>query len=376
MAKIRIEVRPEMLKWAIERAGRNLDEVMSTDSKVESWILREKQPTLKQLEDFASTFHIPFPYLLLDAPIDEPVPIPLFRTSGRSDTMSLNLRDMIANVRHRQEWVREYMEELEFDPLPFVGRYAGESNVDYKEVAADIRNTLGLPSPLAMNANNWEDAKKILKQHIEEAGIFVSISGTVGTNTRRTIDVEECRGFVLIDDIAPFIFVNGRDAQAAQSFTLAHELAHVWLGNSRAFSGILTELANDKDEALADKIAAEFLVPEADLLSLSPKSGNIPSLAKSFKVSQIVIARRLLDIGILSRSEFFDFYREQQQKANRPKISSGGNFYATHKLRLGERFTAFLNSAVTSNNILYKDAFRLSGLSAKTYDNLLNKAHL
>ncbi|HMM61712.1 MAG TPA: ImmA/IrrE family metallo-endopeptidase, partial [Candidatus Rifleibacterium sp.] len=81
-------------------------------------------------------------------------------------------------------------------------------------------------------AANWESFFNILVERSEQAGIIILRSGKVGNNTHRTLDVKEFRGFVIYDELAPFIFINGADAKAAQIFTLVHELAHVWLGAS------------------------------------------------------------------------------------------------------------------------------------------------
>jgi Zn-dependent peptidase ImmA (M78 family) len=165
-------------------------------------------------------------------------------------------------------------------------------------------------------------ALRQLYNNIEAAGILVAVSGIVGNNTRRKLDPIEFRGFVLVDDYAPLVFVNGADGKAAQMFTLAHELAHIWFGSSAAFDLRELQPANNETEEACNRVAAEFLVPARQLRDFWPSIKQDPerfqSIARNFKVSEIVAARRAIDLGLISRNEFLDFYRNYQNKSARP----------------------------------------------------------
>lgn len=117
----------------------------------------------------------------------------------------------------------------------------------------------------ASNLPNWEEAQKYLVQVLEDCGIIVVFNGVVENNTSRKIPVEECRGFVLVDEYAPFMFINNSDFKSAQMFTMVHELAHIWTGHSAGFDFRKLQPAADPIEQLCDKVAAEFLVPVKEL---------------------------------------------------------------------------------------------------------------
>ena len=177
----------------------------------------------------------------------------------------------------------------------------------------------------------------------------------------------------MTDEYAPLVFINGADFKAAQMFTLAHELAHLWIGRGGVFNFEDMQPANNEVEFFATASAAEFLVPEAELRALWRQAQETDEpfqfLARHFKVSPIVAARRALDLQLLSRQDFFDFYREYQQDERRQRrTSGGGDFYATQGTRIGERFASAVIRAVKEGRLLYRDAYRLTGLHGKTFD--------
>lgn len=371
----RIEnINSDIINWAITRAGNNLEEFYHKNPNVEEWIKGNKKPTIKQLEDFTHKVHVPFGYMFLNKPPEEDIPIPFFRTGkSKNDKVSLNVYHTIQLINERQNWLTNYLKESEYPDLEYVGKYNEKSN--YFEIVKDIRDSLKLPSNWASKMGTWEEALDYLTLQIEEIGIIVNFNGIVGNNTKRKIPVDECRGFVLVNKKAPFLFINSADAKAAQMFTLIHELAHIWLGESAGFDNHLMLPADDPVEKLCDQVAAEFLVPELFLKEKWKDSTNFKYLSRVFKVSPIVVARRCLDLNLITKPAFFDFYNNyiQEYQFKKENQKSGGNFYATAKKRISLRFASFVNNAVNENNLLYRDAYKLTSLKGNTYEKFINE---
>lgn len=262
---VRVDVAPDLLKWAVERAGWDRETVQKRAPKFDIWLSGDQKPTLKQLEQFAQATHTPFGLLFLEEPPAEPVPIPDMRTIGNVATSrpSADLLDTIYICQARQDWYRDYERQQESDPLPFVGAATVDTPAD--EAAREIRQKLGLDVAERGRFTNYQDALRQLIDMIEGIGVLVMVSGIVGGNTHRTLDPEEFRGFALSDPLAPLIFVNGSDTKAAQIFTLIHELAHVWLGGSALSDAAMVARDGVEDELWCNRVAAEVLVPLAAL---------------------------------------------------------------------------------------------------------------
>ena len=367
----------EVIEWAIVRAGKDLEEFYLSNPKVEEWVKGDTNPTLKQLEKFTHKVHVPFGYMFYKKPPMEEIPIPFFRTGKKNphaDKVSLNVYNTIQIVQERQIWLTEHLKDLGCEDLEFVGKF--DVKTSHRTIVHDIRRTLGLSLDWASKHNTWEETLNHLTILIEEIGIIVNFNGVVGNNTRRVIQPSECRGFVLVNKKAPFLFINSTDAKAAQMFTIVHELAHIWIGETAGFDNKQMLPADDPIELLCDQVAAEFLVPKKYLIDKWNKNDNIKYLSKIFKVSPIVIARRALDLGLINKKSFFSFYNNyiNDLKAKKENSkNSGGNFYATAKKRISLRFASFVNNAVKQNSLLYRDAYRLTTLKGNTYDRFINE---
>lgn len=66
---LRIAVKPEQLRWACERSGRDLDVLTKRFGKLPLWLSGRAQPTLKQLEELAKAIYTRFGYFFLPAAI-------------------------------------------------------------------------------------------------------------------------------------------------------------------------------------------------------------------------------------------------------------------------------------------------------------------
>jgi len=367
-----VAISASVLQWAIERSGR-AHTIKQKFPKLSEWLKGESRPTLRQLENLAKVTYTPIGYFFLTEPPEEPLPIPFFRTDTKQQMrqFSSELTETIQTMKQRQEWMREYLIEKGHDPLPFVN--SANLADDPIIVAKNIRNTLELKEGWASSQPNWTEALRKLQIHMENIGIIVVVNSIVGNNTHRKLNPAEFRGFVLVDEYAPFVFVNGADGKAAQMFTLAHELAHIWFGVSAAFDLRELQPAKDKVELICNMVAAEFLVSKREFNESWPEvssdSEPFQKLARRFKVSELVIARRALDLEYITKREFIEFYNDYQtRERHKTQDSDGGNFYATQNLRIGRRFAEAIITAVREEKLLYREAYQLTGLYGKTFE--------
>ena len=369
-----VTINPTLLTWAITRAGFDMEQFLDNNPIIQKWIEEVKRPTVKQLEAFATKVHIPFGYLFMNEPLNESIPFPFFRTGKtNTDSVSLNVFDTIQILQRRQDWITDYLIDNEQEPLAFVGKF--NENATVNSIVEDVRNRLDLQANWACDFANFEDTLSFITHKIEEIGVFINFNGVVENNTHRPILVDECRGFVLVNQHAPFMFINAADAKAAQLFTIIHELAHVWLGESAGFDNQNLLPANDPIEKLCDAVAAEFLVPASSLIDLWEDKHSIDYARRFFKVSPIVICRRAMDLGLITRGEFFTFYNDYMDSFRQKKENqgSGGDFYATARKRLSVSFASYVNQAVNQNKLLYRDAYKITGLKGDTYQKFVTQ---
>jgi len=357
-----------VLRWAAQRAHLSDEELTRRFAKWPLWLNGKAQPTLKQLEDFARLTYTAIGYFFLPQPPTLSLPVRDFRTlqDARLAEPSSELLDTIYLCQQRQDWYRDHARMHGFLTLPFVG----SANLqEAPETAAQrLRETLGLSVAARRALSTWEDALRQLIAQAEDIGILVMVSSVVGSNSHRKLDVSEFRGFVLADTLAPLIFINGADSKSAQMFTLAHELAHLWLGASGVSDPQAGLLPGVETERWCNQVAAELLMPIEELkATYQPDAAitdEIQRLAREFKVSTLVALRRLFDAGFISQEALWQHYRQEQERLHTltEGRSAGGDFYRSLGARSSKRFVEAIVASTLEGITSFPDAFRMLGV--------------
>lgn len=372
-------ITPSILTWAISRSRLtrpqiatklNVDEV-----NLHSWE-KGTPPPFEKARAVAKLLQFPFGYFFLQHPPTDELPLPDRRRLGKSYRPTPEFLQLLNDALVRQDWYRDYLRSAgRPSKLKFVGSFDSKARVS--DVAADIRDTLGIKPELRHTISSWTEYLSALVRNAEDLGILVMRSSVVGNSTNRPITTDEVQGFAATDSIAPLVFVNSGDYKAAQVFTFAHELAHIWIGESAITKSDETEADTDRVEAFCNRIATDVLVPPNEFQASWDSVGSerrLDILPKRFWVSTLVILRRAHELGRLSTDEFHALRSAEREKLRRGTKAGGGDFYRTLFVRMGNTFTHSVVSEVTRDNLLVRDAARLLSVSPKTLTKVMEVA--
>jgi Zn-dependent peptidase ImmA (M78 family)/DNA-binding XRE family transcriptional regulator len=377
-------ITPEIVEWARERQNLTIDEVARKvqvkAQRVEAWETGEASPTFRQAQRLAERLYVPFGYLFLSSPPTLNLPLPDLRTvSGEPrESPSPDFLDLISDVIAKQEWCREYLESEDAQPIPFIGTFSRDDDAD--DIARDIRSYLSINARMRLTARNWEEFLRDFIRRAEDVGVLVMRSGIVGSNTHRHLSVEEFRGFAISDDIAPLVFINGQDAKNAQIFTLAHELAHLWIGESGVSNPNYQEQSfrqiNDI-ERLCNRVAAEVLLPKVDFQLRwqdgLPTERNIQEIARRYRVSRITVLRQAFDQGKIDSETYWEFFQSEIGRYKKGRADGGGDFYNNLTARNSATLTLALIGATLERRVSHRDAANLLNIRVGTLDSVVDK---
>ena len=263
------------------------------------------------------------------------------------------------------------MHSMREQPLDFIGSVRPLASNIIK-TAKNIRKVLNFSIEERKSLQTWTSALSLFIEQANSVGILVMVNGIVGNNSHRKLNPKEFRGFALSDSLAPLIFINGADTKAAQMFTVAHELAHLWINQTGVSDTQALAIPDHRIESWCNKVAAELLVPLNLIHQLYDNkkiklnfSGEIQRLAKYFKVSSLVVLRRIYDINKLTANEFSKRYEAELKKLNtiqKNKKSGGGDFFLTLKMRVNSRFAKALVSHTLEGHTSFRESFQLLGI--------------
>ena len=383
-----VEISKDVLDWVIQHT--DMDRITDSARKyLLSWANGEKTPTYNQIELVSKATCLPLGYFFLTKPPIEDTSFVNYRTidSVRLDNPSRNLIDIMHEMQNVQEWMREY---LIADGSPMCSLVRCCDKLDIIKFAECIRTNLGINRDWFQKAKDTNDSFHLIRNAISRSGVIVMMSGIVGNNTRRPLDIDEFRAFAIVDDYAPLIFINANDSINGRLFSLLHELSHICLGNDSLFNDRYGSAKNQisKEEQICNAVAAEILVPNSlfiedwrrlNVNNNSNSESAIDSLSKKYKCGITVIARKAYDLGYID----FPLYQKIAQKAiflfnearrkKKEKDESGGDFYSLIGSRVDRRFFGMLVSSVREGKTQYTDAFRLTNTTRSTFSSLAEK---
>ncbi len=376
----RVAVQPELLKWSIKRSGKSSQDLSKRFPKLSLWIKQESRPTLKQLESFAQAVFVPVGWLFLDTLPVEKIPVPDFRKTVDSDKKSNpspELMDTLYIYQRRQNWYREHKQLEREQPLGFIGSVQPRSD-NIVKTAENIRKTLNFDIEERSKLPTWKEALNRLIERGRSAQILIMLSGIAGNNTRRKLNPKEFRGFALSDPLAPLIFINSADSLSAQMFTIGHELAHLWIAQTALSDDQALSTSDHHIESWCNKVSAELLVP-FNLIKKEVKnmdknlnfSDKVQHLAHYFKVSSLVILRRLHDIRQLTAQELKQKYSEELKKIYKmqsisEKKEGGGDFFRSLNKRVSPQFAKDLIISAFEGHTAFKESLELLGIKKMT----------
>ena len=373
-------INKDMITWAKERLNESREilalRMHIKPTTLEAWETGTAFPSIRQAQELANKLKVPLGYLYLSTPPIEDLPLPDLRTMAGTPTKkpSPDFLDVIYDAFRKQQWYREYLISENVPKMEFIEKFSLTENP--LKIATDIQATLGIDDELRKNCYTWEQFLTTLIRRTEEAGILVLRNGVVGNNTYRKLDIQEFRGFAICDDIAPLVFINGNDYKTAQIFTLVHELAHLWVGQSGISNPdymLRADQQGNKIDQLCDSVAAEVLVPRNVFVAkwddLRELDYNLDTLAANFRVSSFVILRRAYTLDKISTNIFHAKYNELLTKV-RPKPTDGGDFHKLLRSRNSPTLTITLIAGVTEGTVSTSEAARLLNVRVGSLRNI------
>ena len=375
MPTVRLSVKPALIDWACERSGLAQDKLERKFADLPKWRSGEKEPTERQLRDFAKATFTPFGHFFGDSPPSDDLPIDDFRVRGGAapSSPSPHLLDTIYLCQRQQAW---YVDHLTAGGEPELN-WVGSEKVGNDPAAAAHRfaGLADLGVETRADAGSWEEALRDVRERAETAGVLVMVNGIVGNNTHRTLDRDEFSGFALSDPMAPLVFVNNADYKASQMFTFAHEFGHLLLGESGVSDDSVGVEGAPGNETWCDHFAAELLVPADDLAhetaaSRTTLGDDLQRLARHYKVSSLVVLRRLRTAELISSAEYRQLFERERagfeawRSAQREQSSGGGNFYNTFFQRTGRSFAYAVVASTLEGQTGYKEMSDLLGISS------------
>ncbi len=400
-----IAVNPEILIWARQSAGFDVEDAArklglgsssksTAAEKLAAMEAGEKQPTRNQLAKFANVYKRPLITFYLAEPPKTGQRGQDFRQTpdARSQRANGMLDALLRDVKARQELVRDVLiDEEDFEAPNFVG--SADIGFGVGKVVEMIANALAFDhTDISLRKGDANALFGRLRAATEDAGVFVLVFGDLGHHTL-SIGADVFRGFAIADPVAPFVVINAKDARPARTFTLIHELAHIFLGQTGVSGSVSTEQPKTdlaRIERFCNDVAGEFLLPEGHFRKSSVAFASddteaaracIDLVASRWSVSEPMVAYRFQRTGELSDEAYQTLRQEYHQRwlakvkkerAKQKENDGGPSGYVIKYYNLGPALVDVVHRNFNDRNLTHATAARLLGAKAISIPGFLN----
>lgn len=394
------QINPRMLTWARETAGFTIPEAApklglkdgaraSAAEKLAS-IESDGQISRVMLQKAAAVFRRPLITFYLPEVPRRGERGEDFRAPGASAVSPKEegmLDALVRDVRARQQLVHEILEdEEEAVRRPFVRSMPQHANST--AVSDAIRATLEFATEAQRRARSPEQLFGQLRAAAERTGVYVLLLGDLGS-PQSDIGEHVFRGFALADDVTPFVVINDNDAAAGRSFSLIHELAHIFIGAS-GISGPLRRSPAHGVERLCNDAASHFLLPPGAVEQVAEGAKGADAeradelsavIAERWHVSQGVVVYRFVRNGWISdetASALFAAFTErwrktkERERAERDPDTDGPGYYHLRRSMVGPRLLDLTRRALRGGTITRTTAAKVLGVRPTGVDSMLN----
>jgi len=374
-AKLEIPFNPVMFRWAREWRGISIEEAAKRVNKkpedILAWENNEKKPTVKQARNLSDLYGRSFLEFFLPKPPDIYIPksVPDFRM--HRGVIGPDEKRIATDIHrwaesHRISALDLFLETDE--PLPELPKQIFSDIKTAPDIAANNARTaldFSFEEQTRLQKNELNKLPDILRRKFEAIGIL--------TLRRTDLKSAKMRGMCIAEFPLPVI-VFSNESPAAQAYTLAHEFAHVLIKESGITGQEKAEYALQPIEKWCDQFAAAFLMPLIAVENFFGKKPNAPSaiiadsdlqsLADRFKVSPHAMLIRLVHLGYIKASYYWDIKKPLfDQEENNFKSYGRAPYYGVrYKSSLGELYTSLVLEAWQSGKITNHNAAEFMGI--------------
>lgn len=393
-------VNPHILLWAREAAGLSQEDAAEKLSvgaaygqtpveRMENWETGEVEPTRALLVKMAKQYRRPLLTFYMSAPPRKGDRGEDFRTLPDAVPASQNalVDTLLRQTRARQSMVRDALVEAEEDqPLEFIGSFALSAPIAGLKDA--LTETFDIDIVEFRRKNSPANAFQYLREKVEAKGVFVLLAGNLGSH-HTNLPTEIFRGFALADDVAPFVVINDLDSKAAWSFTLLHEIVHLFLGET----GVSGSRAETRIEKFCNDVASEVLFASEDIQALfadvnlndlvqEDVQEIINQYATARNVSASMLAYKLFRMDLLDENMWrevsaafrrFWINARNDKRANRDPNGTGPSYYVVKRYKLGGSLVNLVDRMMSTGVLTTTRAGKILDVGPKNVDNLFSK---